>query len=116
MSLRFPQNWKWKVRFTIFLLLIVPFYVLPSLGRSLWLNRVGWLVGILAVDALGTVVVGFFTNSYRFAFLLYCGATALEVLLLMAGYEPRFVLWIGDLFPALVAIYFAQQIYVNMGD
>jgi hypothetical protein len=34
----------------------------------------------------------------------------------MAGYEPRFVLWIGDLFPALVAIYFAQQIYVNMGD
>ena len=116
MTPRLRQNQKWKVRLTIFLLLIVPLYVLPSLGRSLWLDRIGWFVGIFAADALGSWVVGFFTNNYGFAFLLYCAAITLELFLIMAGYEPKFVLWIGDLFPALVAIYFAQQIYVNMGD
>ena len=116
MSPKLRQSLKWKVRLTLFLLLIVPLYVLPSLCRSLWLDRIGWFVGIVAVDVLGSMVVGFFTNNYGFAFLLYCGATVLEVFLHIAGYAPSVAVWIGDLFPALVAIYFAQQIYINMGE
>ena len=38
------------------------------------------------------------------------------MLLVVAGHQPSVALWIGDLFPALVAIYYAQQLFINMGD
>jgi hypothetical protein len=110
------QNGKWKVRASIFLLLIVPLYVFPSALRVLFLGHAGWLAGLLISDVLPCLVAGFLTNSYRFAVGLYLGSTVLEALLLLVLHQPILALWIGDLIPALVAIYFAQQIYINMGD
>jgi len=98
------------------LVLIVPLYVLPCLARSLLSGWWPYGVGLLVSDAIGCVVVGFLTNNYRFGALLYLGATALELLLVAAGRHTLTAQWVGDLFPALVAIYYAQQLFINMGD
>ena len=42
--------------------------------------------------------------------------TALEVVLIFWGHHPGLALWVGDLIPALVAGYFVQQLFINMGD
>jgi hypothetical protein len=60
--------------------------------------------------------VGFLTNNYRFGAAIYVGATVVELALVAAGHSPVAALWIGDLVPALVAIYYAQQLFINMGD
>ena len=73
-------------------------------------------MGILVSDVIGCLIVGFLTNNYRFGALIYVGATALELLLVATGHHTMIALWIGDLFPALVAIYYAQQLFINMGD
>jgi hypothetical protein len=39
-----------------------------------------------------------------------------EILLILAGDQRGPALWTGDLIPAVVAIYYAQQLYINMGD
>ena len=109
---------KWPARFVIGLVLFGPFYLAPSLVRFL-LGGWGWWwygFGILLSDALGSFVVGFLANNYRFGIGLCLGATIFELLLLYAGYEPRVALWMSDFIPALVGVYFAQQLYINMGD
>jgi len=110
------HNGKWKLRAAIFLALIGPLYVVPSLLRALLLGRAAWLLGILVADVAGSLVIGFLTNSYRFAAAMYVAATASELLLALAGQRPAVALWLGDLIPACVAIYYVQQIYINMGD
>ena len=96
--------------------LIFPLWVLPCLLRSLMSGWAGWGVGVLLSDVLGAMVVGFLTNNYRLGALVYLGATVLELGLIFLGHEMRVALWVGDLIPALVAIFFAQQLFINMGD
>jgi len=116
LALALKQNGKWKARLAIGLVLIGPLYVLPSLFRSFLAGWWGYGLGVVLADLFGCLVVGFLTNSYRFGVLLYLGATAFELLLVSAGHHPHVALWLGDLVPALVAIYYAQQLYINMGD
>jgi hypothetical protein len=108
------HNPNWKVRLTIFLVLILPFYVLPSAARAHALGPKGWIAGVLILDLLGSVAVGFLTNNYRFGVQLYLAFTIIELLLLAAGLNRTAVIWTGDLGPALIAIYFAQQIFINV--
>lgn len=110
------QNAKWGVRVLIFLTLIFPLYVLPSVVRSMMLGRVGWVVGIVLSDVFGSVVVGFLTNNYWLGFFLYLVSTAVELMLISFGHHTVVALLIGDFVPALIAIYFAQQLFINMGD
>jgi hypothetical protein len=106
----------WKARLTIFLALIVPLYVLPCALRAIALGPEGWVIGVLISDLAGSIAVGFLTNNYRFGLLLYLGSTVFELVLLAVGLNRTAVIWAGDLTPALTAIYFAQQLYINMGD
>lgn len=96
--------------------LIFPLWVLPCLLRTLMSGWAGWGFGVLLSDVLGALVVGFLTNNYKFGVLVYLGATALELSMIFVGHEMRLALWVGNLIPALVAIFYAQQIYINMGD
>jgi len=116
LALAHSGNGKWKTRLVIGLVLIGPLYLVPCLLRSLLSGWGGYALGVLLGDALGCLVVGFLTNNYRFGVLLYLGATAFELLLLFGGHRPAGALWAGDLVPALVTIYYAQQLYINMGD
>ncbi len=115
-GLAIRHNARWKTRLTIFLALMLPVYILPSIGRTLSSGLWGWLVGALLLDVVGWVTVGFLSNSYPFALVLYLSSTVLELVLLWAGMTRAGVIWAGDLVPALVAIYFVQQLYINMGD
>lgn len=115
-GLAIRHNPCWKARFIIFLALIVPLYVLPCTARALALGPEGWAIGVLISDLAGSIAVGFLTNNYRLGLLLYIGSTIFELALLAAGLNRTVVIWAGDLVPALTAIYFAQQIYINMGD
>jgi CDP-diglyceride synthetase len=111
------HNGKWKTRLVIGLALIVPLYIAPSLLRAALQGWWWYGSGVLAADVFGSVVVGFLTNNYKLGVLLYVGSTVLELLLLRwVGGRPQAVLWIGDLIPAVVAIYYAQQLFINMGD
>jgi hypothetical protein len=116
LSRALAQGGRWKVRAAVFLLLIGPLYVAPRLLRALLVGRIGWLVGVVLSDVWGCLITGFLTNNYRFAAALYLGISALEVTLLFVFDLPGLVPWLGDLIPALVAIYYAQQLYINMGD
>ncbi len=115
-ALPLRQNGKWKTRLVLGLMLIGPLYLAPVLLRALLPGWWGYGVGLLLADVFGCLVVGFLTNNYRFAVLLYLGATVFELLLVLAGHHPVVALWVGNLIPALVAIYYAQQLYINMGD
>jgi hypothetical protein len=106
----------WRAKLNIFVLLIVPLYVLPCLLRTVLLPYTGWVAGLLLADAFGCAVVAFLTNNVRGALLLYLAATAFEFTLATAGNNVRTALWIGDALPALVGIYFAERLFVNMGD
>ena len=110
------QNAKWAVRALIFLALIFPLYVFPSLIRAMLVGRISWIVGLLVSDVLGSVVVGFLTNNYRLGMFLYLVSTGIEITLIFFGHHFAMALLIGDLIPALIAIYFAQQLFINMGD
>jgi hypothetical protein len=109
---------KWGSRAVIALALIVLFYVVPSVLRLALLGwyRYGFICGIALFDILGCMVIGFLTNNYKLGALLYLGTTGIELLLLFVGHSPRVALWICDVIPAVVAIYYSRQIYVNMGD
>lgn len=115
-ALTLRHNGKWKTRLAIGLVLIVPLYFVPSALRAMLPGWLGYGLGVVLADVAGSLVVGFLTNNYRLGVLLYLGSTALELLLLLAGHQTHVALWIGDLIPALVAIYYAQQLYINMGD
>lgn len=110
------RNGKWKVRALITVILLIPLWVVPCLIRSGLATTVGWWAGVLFADALGAFVVGFLTNNYLLGVYLYVGATLLELLVLSLGADWVLALWLGDLIPSLVAIYFAQQLFINMGD
>lgn len=110
------QNPKWRVRCTIFAILIVPLYLVPCLARSLAVGRTGWLFSLIAADVIGSILAGFLTNNYRLGAFLYIGSTALELALMLWGHHVTAALWIGDLIPTVVTIYYAQQLYINMGD
>ena len=107
---------RWKARVVFAFVLIWPLYVLPKSLRALLTGDVGWALGALFADVFGCLLVGFLTNNYRFALLLYLGATAFEAALLYGVGWHRGALWMGDLIPALVGIYYAQQLFLNMGD
>ena len=115
-ALSLKQDGKWKTRLMLGLMLIGPLYLAPVLLRSPFAGLWGYGVGTLLADLFGCLVVGFLTNNYRLGVLLYVGATAFELLLVFTGHHPVVALWVSDLIPALVAIYYAQQIYFNMGD
>jgi hypothetical protein len=108
-------NGRWQIRATLTLALIGPLYVIPLLVRTL-LNGWGFELSFLLSDMFGCFVVGVLANNFKFAVWLYLGCSAMEGLLLYLGNRPGFAFWIGDLIPAMVAIYFAQQLYINMGD
>lgn len=110
------QSPKWRVRSLIFVALIIPLYIVPSCARALLIGGPAWIVGILLSDILGSVVVGFLTNNYVLGLLLYTAATALELSLAALTHNVVLALFVGDLLPALIAIYFAQQLFINMGD
>jgi len=99
--------------------LILPLYLVP-LGLR-WIlvalaGQAGWVASVVISDSAGALFTGFLTNNYWFGALIYVCSTALEVTFLLLGHHQVTAFWIGDLMPALVAIYFAQQLYVNMGD
>lgn len=110
------QKLKWRTRLLIFAVLIVPLYVIPTLLRSLMVGRTGWAIGVVLADVVGSLFVGFITNNYRLGILLYAGATAMELGLAWFGHHVTAAMWLGDAIPALVGIWFAQQLFVNMGD
>ncbi len=116
MEVALKQSSKWGLRAAIFIVLIVPLYVLPSLGRAFLVGPIGWGVGLVLSDVLGSIFVGLVTNNYRLGILLYLGSTALELVLIALGHHTTVALLIGDFVPAVVGIYFAQQLFVNMGD
>ena len=115
-ALTLRQNGKWKIRLVLGSVLIGPVYLVPVILRLLLSGWGEYAVGAFLADIFGCLVVGFLTNNYRFGVLIYLGATATELLLLFTGHHPGMALWLGDLTPALVAIYYAQQLYINMGD
>ncbi len=115
-KLTFMRRRKWGIQVVIALVLMVFFYVVPSVLRSALSGWYSYICGIVLFDILGCIVVGFITNNYKLGLLVCLGTTCIELLLLLAGHSPRIALWIGDLIPALVAIYYARQFYVNMGD
>jgi len=96
--------------------MIGPLYVLPSVLRAFLDGRWESWIGLLVSNVFASLVVGLLTNNYRFAAGVYLSATALECLIAFVGHQARLALWIGDLIPAVVAIYYAQQLYINMGD
>ena len=110
------RNGKWKLRLLMTVVLLVPLWVVPSFLRALLADGAAWWVGVLLSDVLGVAVVGFLTNNYRFGVGLYLAATALELALVAVTGSATVGIWLGDLIPALVAIYFAQQLFINMGD
>jgi hypothetical protein len=96
--------------------LILPFYIVPSAVRATLRGPLAYAGGVMMSDIVGSLVVGFLTSSYALGVTLYLGATLLELLLLFAGYSSQVAIWLGDLVPALTAIYYAQQLYINVGD
>ena len=109
------RNGTWKTRLVLGTILIGPLYLLPVLLRSLLNGWWEYAAGALLSDFIGCAVVGFLTNNYRLGILLYLAATGCELLLLIAQH-PVMSLWLGDLIPALVVIYYAQQLFINIGD
>jgi hypothetical protein len=104
------------VRLIIFFALILPLYVLPSGARALASGLGARIAGAIVLNLLGSIAIGFLTNRYRFGVLLYLASAIFELLLLTAGLNRTAAIWVGDLPPALLGIYFAQQLYINMGD
>jgi hypothetical protein len=104
-----------KGRIVIIAVLLLPLYVLPTIARFALLNAGLPIAGILLSDAFGCFCVGFVTNNFRFGLLLYAGLTVLEFVVLALTHNPLLTIWCGDLVPALIAIYFSQRLYVNMG-
>lgn len=98
---------KLRLRVIIFLSLIVPLYVVPSLFRSLWISAIATLIA--------SIVVGFVTNNYWLGLFLFLITTAIQFTLVSSNHQSAAAL-LGDLIPSLVAIYFAQQLVINMGD
>lgn len=112
----FRRAIRFRCRAAIFLLLIGPLYIVPCLFRTFLHGDAAWAIGAAAFGSFGTVVLGVLTNDYRFAFGINGAAVAVELGLLLTGHDLIAVLWAIDLVPALVAIYFAQEFYLNMGD
>jgi hypothetical protein len=112
----FRHNPRWRIRAGIALALIVPLYLVPSLLRDLLNGWWGYGLGVVANNVFAIWVIGLITNNYRFGIAVCAGSTLLEMSLLYLGHKPNAALWIGDLIPALFAIFFAQQLYISMGD
>ena len=107
---------KWSTQLVVVSLLLVFLYAVPAALCSALPGQSVYLCGVTLSDILGCLVIGFLTNNYRFGVLLYLGVTGIELLLLLASHSALIALWIGDLIPALVAIYYFRQLYLNMGD
>ena len=107
-----------KLRLQAILVLVIFFglYVLPAFVRLLFLDHHYWSVQILVCDAFTVLLIGLLTNNYRFAFLLYALCSAFQIALLSSSHDAPIQLILGDLIPALAAIYFARKLLANMGD
>src|ERR1017187_9428466 len=104
-----------KARIGVAAVLIVPLYVIPAIAR-LTLYRAGFpFLAIFLADLLGAACVAFITNNLRFGVLLYLGFTALELTVAAVTQRPMAAFWVGDIGPAIIAIYFGQRLYVTMG-
>ena len=110
------HNPKWKTRLTIFLALILPFYVFPSAARAFVPSLAGWIAGTVLLDLTVTLALGFLINNYIFSLLCCLSCNVIELLLPAIGIDRQAAIWVGGLIPALTAIYFVQQLYINMGD
>lgn len=109
-------NPQWKMRLTILLALILPFYVLPSAARAFAPGIVGWIGGMVLLDVTVTLALGFLINNYVFSLLCCFASNLFEALLIATGIHRTVAVWTAGLIPALVGIYFVQQLYINMGD
>ena len=95
--------------------LFLPLYAIPTAARFVLWSAGLPVLGIVLSDAFGALCAGFVTNNFRFGLLLYAGFTVLEFALAGFVRSPLRGLWLGDLAPALVTVYFAQRLYVNLG-
>ena len=107
---------KWRTKVAVASILMVFLCAVPAALCSVLSRPFEYFGGIVLFDILGCMVVRFLTNNYQFGILLYLGISAIEVLLLLVSHSPLLALWIGDLIPALVAIHYLRQLYINMGD
>ena len=110
------RHWKPRLRILISVLVLVPLWLVPCAVRQLVFQGEWWWIGVVLSDLLGILVVGFLTNNYRWGAGLYVVCTVFEVGLAAVTHDRTLALWTGDLIPGLVASYFAQQLYINMGD
>jgi hypothetical protein len=107
---------RWKVRGIVFAALITPVYLLPSVARMLLPGNIGWISGLLIGYAIICLAITVTINNLRAAIGVCAVSAMLELALVAAGCERATALWIGGVFPAVVLIYFAQQLYINMGE
>lgn len=110
------HNPQWKTRLTVFLVLVLPLYVLPSAARAFAPGIAGWIAGMVLVDLAVTLALGFLINNYIFSLLCCFSCNVVEFLLLAMGIDRPVVIWAVGVIPALASIYFVQQLYINMGD
>lgn len=110
------EHGKWKFRLAVALALIGPLYILPVLLRLTLAGWWGYFGDVVVSDIVGCAFVGFITNNYRFGVLLYLGSNVLEFLLVLVLRNGPSAMIVGDLLPALVSIYYAQQLFINLGD
>jgi hypothetical protein len=99
----------------IAVVVLVLFYAIPSLlriGITHWQIKIAT---ILVSDVIGAIVVGFITNNYRMALFLYVFSSFCEILLMILGFTIMANL-VGDLFPAMVIIYFTNKLYFKLGN
>ncbi len=108
----------WRTRLGIAALVLAPLWLVPALIPQWVEGWEGWGVSAAIRFALGTIALGFLTNHFRFGVLLYGAATLVELLLAYAGGLAMATpaVWLAGLAPAAVTVFFAQRLWISLGD
>lgn len=114
-NLKLGTALRWRESLIIAIVVLVLFYIIPSVARYYITHWNMKILSILFSDVIGSIVVGFITNNYRMAIILYVFCSIFEIILMEFDFNIMANL-IGDLFPALVLMYFARKLYLNLGN